>query len=237
MSNQPKLVPQPEASSDLEPALEIAPVDLEPAPEIEPVSIAKPAAFDLNRFKSRRGAEMANVGTLLAALPVCRISEIKDFVRLHPDEDEYWSDELCFANVPVKGQKHDTLHLVDEDLAMRYLPAALVKRFRLALATRPNDVFFLCQVPSQNIDNTWVCTNLMACDYAKERWTVCTSCRDEGVEGYKAGFALDEDAFAKPDWPTQSLSELIGVTFAGRMIDRVDHPAMIRLRGGKQSMK
>ena len=36
---------------------------------------------------------------------------------------KYWSPELCFVNVPIKGQKRDTLHLIDEDLAMRYLPS------------------------------------------------------------------------------------------------------------------
>ena len=38
-------------------------------------------------------------------------------MRLHPDEDAYWSPELCFVNVPIKGQKRDTLHLIDEELA------------------------------------------------------------------------------------------------------------------------
>ena len=55
-------------------------------------------------------------------------------------------------NVPTKGQKHDTLHLIEEELAMRFLPSARILRMRLALATKPYDVFFLCQVPSQNLD-------------------------------------------------------------------------------------
>jgi hypothetical protein len=88
-------------------------------PEIdtEAISIAKPGAFDLNKFKSKRAAAIANVETLLTTLPHHSISQAKDFVRLHPDEATYWSPELCFVNVPVKGQKRDTLHLIDEDLA------------------------------------------------------------------------------------------------------------------------
>ena len=89
--------------------------------EAAAISIAKPGAFDLNKFKSKRAAAMANVETLLTALPHHSISQAKDFVRLHPDEATYWSPELCFANVPVKGQKRDTVHLIDEDLAMRFL--------------------------------------------------------------------------------------------------------------------
>jgi len=128
----------------------------------EAMSIAKPSAFNLDKFKSKRAAALANVETLLTALPHYSISQAKDFVRLHPDEANYWTGELCFVNVPIQGQKRDTLHLIDEDLAMRYLPPARILRFRLALASKPHDVFFLCHVPSRNTDNTWVASNLRA---------------------------------------------------------------------------
>ena len=82
----------------------------------EQVSIPKPGAFDLNKFKSKHSAAVANVDTLLESLPHHNIAQAKDFVRLHPDENEYWSSELCFVNVPIKGQKRDTLHLINEDL-------------------------------------------------------------------------------------------------------------------------
>jgi hypothetical protein len=204
--------------------------------EAAAISIAKPGAFDLNKFKSKRAAAMANVETLLTALPHHSISQAKDFVRLHPDEATYWSPELSFANVPVKGQKRDTLHLIDEDLARRYLPPARILRFRLALATKPHDVFFLCHVPTRNEDNTWVASNLIACERAKTHWTQATSRREEGVEAYKPDFARDADAFPEPNWPTQSLADLIDVTFAGRMIESEDHPGLLRLIGAKQSV-
>jgi hypothetical protein len=204
--------------------------------EAAAISIAKPGAFDLNKFKSKRAAAMANVETLLTALPHHSISQAKDFVRLHPDEATYWSPELSFANVPVKGQKRDTLHLIDEDLARRYLPPARILRFRLALATKPHDVFFLCHVPTRNEDNTWVASNLIACERAKTHWTQATSRREEGVEAYKPDVARDADAFPEPNWPTQSLADLIDVTFAGRMIESEDHPGLLRLIGAKQSV-
>src|SRR5260370_33619182 len=120
-----------------------------------PLSIAKPEGFDLNKFKSTRAAAMANVETLLTALPIHSIAQAKDFVRLHPNENEFWSDELCFVNVPVKGQKRDTLHLIVEGLARRFLPSAKIRRSRLALATKPYDPLFLCQVPTPNHANTF----------------------------------------------------------------------------------
>jgi hypothetical protein len=98
----------------------INPVTVDPANTTNPVPtdnvaqapIAKPSAFNLDKFKSKRAAAMANVETLLTALPTHNIAQAKDFVRLHPDEINYWSDELCFVNVPIKGQKRDTLHLI-----------------------------------------------------------------------------------------------------------------------------
>ena len=200
-----------------------------------PQSIAKPEGFSLDKFKSRRAVTMANVETLQTALPIDSIAQAKDFVRLHPDEDKYWSDELCFVNVPIKGQKRDTLHLIDEELAMRFLPSAKILRFRLALASKPYDVFFLCRVPTRNLDNGFNSTNLAGCEQAKRFWTQATSRKEESVESYKVDKAKDQDAFPEPKWPTQSLDELIGSTFDGRMITSEDHPALLRLIGARQT--
>ena len=102
-----------------------------------PISIAKPGDFSLDKFKSKRSPTTAGVETLLTALPHHNMAQAKDWVRLHPDEGEYWSPEFCFVHVPIKGQKRDTLHLIDEELAMRHLPSGRIQRFRLALATKP----------------------------------------------------------------------------------------------------
>ena len=202
----------------------------------EALSVPKPDTFSLNKFKSKRAAAIANVETLLTALPHHSISQAKDFVRLHPDEEKYWSPELCFVNVPIKGQKRDTLHLIEEELAMRYLPSAKILRFRLALATKPGDVFFLCHVPSRNTDNPWNASNLQACEQAKTLWIQATSRKEEGVEAYKIDVARDADAFPAPKWPTQTLEEIIGRTFEGRRIETADHPGLLRLIGAKQSV-
>jgi hypothetical protein len=208
-----------------------------PAPETTPdapQSIAKPEGFSLDKFKSKRAVAMANVETLQTALPIDSIAQAKDFVRLHPDEENYWSDELCFVNVPIKGQKRDTLHLIDEELAMRHLPSAKILRFRLALASKPYDTFFLCRVPTRNLDNGFNSTSLAGCEQAKRLWTQVTSRKEEGVESYKVDKAKDPDAFPEPKWPTQSLDELIGSTFDDRMITSEDHPALLRLIGARQ---
>jgi hypothetical protein len=198
--------------------------------------ITKPAGFGLERFKSKRAAAMANVETLLPGLPHHPIAQANDFVRLHHDEDRYWTQELCFVSVPIQGQKKDTLHLIEEELAMRYLPSQRIKRHRLALATKPYNHFFLCHVPSQNLDNVWNETNLHGCIEAKTFWASVTSRSGEAAEGYVCTFARDATAFPDPVWPSQSLEELIENAFTGRMITDAEHPALLRLIGASQQL-
>jgi hypothetical protein len=200
-----------------------------------PISIPKPGKSSLDMFKSTRDPTIAGVEKLLTPLPHYKISDAKDFARLHHDKEKYWSTELCFVHVPIKGQKRDQLHLINEELAKRFLPSDRIKRFRLALATKPYDVFFLCHVPSRNLDNTWNDTNLQACLQAKTNWTQATSRKGENVEGYQISYAREQDSFPQPNWPKENLDKLILVTFAGCMIDREDHPALLRLIGAKQS--
>jgi hypothetical protein len=202
----------------------------------EALAIPKPTAFSLDKFKSTCGPTIGGVDTLLAALPCHNLAGAKDFARLHHDVVNYWSPELTFVNVPIKGVKRDTLHLIDEAIAMRHLPSGRVLRFRLALATKPHDVFFLCHVPTTNLDNSWNLSNVIACDQARTHWLQISSRKAEGVDGYKTDYARNQAAFPAPRWPNQSLSELIEVTFAGRMIDTDNHPGLLRLVGDLQQI-
>jgi hypothetical protein len=199
-------------------------------------TIKKPPSFDLDRYRSKRTKTIEGVETLRGILPVHKLSAAKDFVRLHPDEERYWSPELCFVNVPTEGIKEGTLHLIDEDLAERFLPSASILRFRLALASKPYDKFFLCMVPSQNLDNNWNSTSLMACRKAQTQWTQALSRKEENIEAYKINFARDHDAFPEVNWPSVSLGTLIETTFAGRMVNEENHPALRRLIGARQEI-
>ena len=200
------------------------------------ISIAKPAGKSgLDKFKSKRGAALANIETLPTELKIHTIAEAKDFVRLHHDDENWWSTELCFVNVPIKGQKHDTLHLIDEDLALQYIHPGRIQRNRLALATKPFDVHFLCKIPSQNLDNEWNRAAVKACEMAKTLWVLVVSRKEEGVETYKVDYARNQDAFPEPKWPTaQTLDDLILTRFSGLIIEAADHPGLLRMIGAKQ---
>ena len=208
----------------------------EPEVETTDVSIAKPSGFSLDKFKVKRAPTIAGVDPLQERLSVMRIADANDFVRLHPDEDSYWSGPLCFVNVPIKGAKKDSLHLISEDLAIGYLPSKKIKRFRLALASKPWDVFFFCQIPVVNLDNSFNKTALEGCEWAKTTWVQTVSCKDQGHDDYQNIPAKDQKAFPTPKWPTQSLEELIEIAFKGLMIETDDHPGLLRLIGDKQKL-
>jgi hypothetical protein len=199
--------------------------------------IAKPPEFNLEDFKSEE-RPVAVVETLLAALPHHPLPQANDFARLHPNEATHWTGALCFVNVPIKGQSRDTLHLLGNKLAP-LLPPKRVQRFRLALATKPYDVFFLCHVPmpnNANVDNSWIQSNLEACERAKTEWVIAVSQKAAGLERYEIQTSRDTDPYPEPKWPTQSLKELIQVTFKGRMILKEDDPAFARLIGAKPAV-
>jgi hypothetical protein len=210
-----------------------------PPTDDTPLTIAKPGEFSLDKFRATQPANVAGVAKLLTALPHFRIPQAKDFVRLHPDEDNYWSPVYCFVNVPIKGQAHGTLHLIAEALALQYMSGGGIEKFRLVLASKPHDVFFLAEVPdpAQNPDNIWNITHLAGAAQAKQLWTRLISRRPEGAEGYDVT-SVDPDkvAFAEPNWPQQSLSNLIETTFKGRMIMQDNDPGLLRLRGLRQSL-
>jgi len=209
-------------------------VEEKPKAEVIPLQIVKPGRLD--KFKSKKQPSIGGLETSPSVLGILKIGDTNDFVKLHPDEDLYWSDELCFVSVPVIGEKRDQLHLIDEEIAVRYLPSKKIKRFRLALATKPYDAHFLCQVPSINLDNTWNSSALKACKMAKSHWVQVSSRKEEGVEGYKYDKAVDADAFPEPKWLSPSLEYLIELSFQGAIIETDDHPGLRRVIGARQNL-
>ena len=76
-----------------------------PGEEVVPLKIVKPAAGFMEKFRSKRPPTIAGVETVLAALPILRLGDVRDFFRVHPDEENHWSPELCFVSVPIKGSR------------------------------------------------------------------------------------------------------------------------------------
>jgi hypothetical protein len=200
--------------------------------------IAKPdTAFTFEKFRTKRGDDDGpRVDPYLEGLPTMRLPDAKDFVRLH-DDPKYWSPELCFVHVPVKGQKEKLLHLIDEALAFEFLPIGIIIRHRLVLASKPQDTFFLAEVPTQNLDNGYNASAVEGAEACRKGWYMLVSQRAEGIERYKIVPARNQKAFEEPTWPKLSIELLVERTFTNRMIMKMDHPGMLRLLGERQNLK
>jgi hypothetical protein len=188
------------------------------------------------KFRSTQSPTLAGVGTPLTALRVSRLAEVKDFFRLHPDEEEFWTPELCFVEVPIKGMRGDVLHLIDEALAMEHLQAGQIIRHRLALGSKPHDVFFLAVIPTTNLDNSWNVSTLDAVEQAKSLWVRVSSRKPEGIDSYKHQFAQDPDAFPPVQWPARPLDDWLEATFRTYNIEDRKHPSLLRLIGARPNL-
>ena len=200
--------------------------------EATATTITKPGGFTLDRFKTKRAAAIANVETLLTALPHLRIAQAKDFVRLHPNEDDYWSPELCFVNVPIKGQKHDTLHLIDEDS-----PYATCRARRFSASGwrwRRSPRYSSCPTSRHGTSTTRgtrpnrglrAGEDAMGAGHQSDARRTSTATRSTCPRPRRLPTAEVADAAAR---------RTDRATFAGRMIDREDHPGLLRLIGARQ---
>ena len=204
--------------------------------EKAPLKIMKPKAGFMEKFRSKRPPTIAGVETVLNPLRIWRPSDVGDWFRVHPDEETYWSPELCFVTVPIKGIKKGVLHLIDEDIALAYLHSRQIMRRRLVLASKPYDAFFLCIIPSRNLDNAWNKTALDGVERAKTTWVKVFSRSDEGLDEYFTERSRDADVFADPQWPQRTLDELLELTFRSTNIDTDKHPGLLRLIGAKPDL-
>ena len=71
---------------------------------VTPLKIAKPTGF-MDKFRSKKPPTIAGVDTVLSALKIHRLGDVRDFFQLNPNEEEYWSPELCFVEVPDQGRQ------------------------------------------------------------------------------------------------------------------------------------
>jgi hypothetical protein len=204
-----------------------------PQADPAPTSIPKPTKSKLDQFKTK--VQPSQVEPRQGPLPHHKISEAKDFVRIHANRENYWSAELCFVSVPIRGQKEETLHLIDEDVAKRNdIPEGKIERFALALASKPYDHFFLAHIPTRNLDNSWNLSCMEGIESAQTWWTELVSLKKENKERYQVTPAKDNNAFPAPNWPKGYIDEYILASFEGRLVMDDDHPVILRLTGRPQ---
>jgi hypothetical protein len=215
MSKSPQLVPQPEANPDLEPKL-----------ENEPISIAKPAtAADpfspANLRLSQAFADTVGVKKLLTTIPV-RKPGAQEFVRVHPGP-EYRDN---FPLLELKDERE--VYLVTAELAPELAGEVFGATLFTAINRQGTLFFWPVRLPSADgKDLEWWRSAREAADIAMGRWVRVKANINLGAyEIFEAASTMVE-----PQWPEQGYWDLLKIAFRDRLIDRVDHPVLKRLRG------
>jgi hypothetical protein len=90
---------------------------------------------------------------------------------------------------------------------------------------------FLWPVPLPTADgrlNSWHQSQRNAAELGENQWTRMRA--NMGAGSYDITVA--PPGVSEPRWPTETFAELLKIAFGnGRLIDRLDHPVLKRLRG------
>jgi hypothetical protein len=178
--------------------------------------------FDLESLRvSQDFVKDSGVKKLLTTVPV-RKPNRQDFVRVHPDSS-YVLDTMLLN---LKEERETYLvapSFWDE------IPQELTFT-RLALAANRQKVIFLWQLrlpDSSGKTDAWSLSALEAYEEAKMRWVRVAANMSLGA--YEIFEALGE--LSDPEWPEESMDEIVRIAFRNSFIESYDHPVLRRLRG------
>jgi hypothetical protein len=157
---------------------------------------------------------------LLSHVPV-RKPNRHEFFRVHSDPGMSLS-----TTVFTDKEERETFFVTP---AMREALVCETKPVLLTTAVTRQGVVMIFPLNLQldGRSNSWHDTAREAAELAKKGWIRMVADMQLGAYRiYKA-----EGELSDPVWPEQSFSDLLEIAFRGRIIDRLDHPVVRRLRG------
>jgi hypothetical protein len=178
--------------------------------------------FDLTNLRLDQSfVESAGVKKLLTTVPV-RKPNPQDFVRVHPGP-EY---RAALAVIELKDDRE--IYLVPPPIA-RDLPGEFAMTTIYAAINRQG-VLFLWPVrlpPPDGRINEWHRSAAEAAELAMRAWVRVKANISLGAyEMFQAASTIPD-----PEWPELPFQELLRIGFRDRLIDRLDHAVVKRLRG------
>ncbi len=191
-------------------------------PELKIIDQPAPDPFDPEALRIGQDfAALADVKPILATVPVRKPNK-QDYVRIHAAEDY----QLTTALLELKDERET--YLIAPDLRHELFG----ELFPVTIFTAINrqGVVFLwpCKLPDETgRSNPWHECALEAAARAKTNWTRIAA--DMSLGAYRIWEASGE--LPEPEWPEQSLRDLLAIGFKGRYIDTHDHAVLKRLRG------
>jgi hypothetical protein len=177
--------------------------------------------FDLTKLRLDQSfVEASGVKKLLTTVPT-RKPNPQDFVRVHP------SPEYRAALAVIELKEDREIFLLTPSIA-RELPGefAMVMLFT---AINRQGVVHLWPVRLPTPDGRvmeWHRSAMDAADMAMRRWV-----RVKANMSLGAYEIVEAATKAEPEWPAVTFQELLRIAFRDRLVDRLDHAVIKRLRG------
>jgi hypothetical protein len=162
-------------------------------------------------------------------VPVRRKPSRLAFVRVHPDEEYRLPAVPIFREGKSESGGDEEMYYVHQSVLAEMDGEYRLYSIYTAVDLQANP--FLWAVPLPQDDgrepNNWLVTNREAAELAVDRWLRVAS--DMGAGAYK--IVEYEGAPIEPVFPKEPMLELMKLAFKHRIIDRPDHPKILRLRG------
>jgi hypothetical protein len=162
------------------------------------------------------------VKKLLTTIPVRKPSR-QDFVRVHPDANYRLSPA---AIIELKDDRE--VYLVTPAIAPDL--AGELATVTIYTAINRQGVVHLWPIRLPGPDgkhNAWHRSAQVAVDVGIHRWVrVAANMALGAYEVFEASANIPE-----PAWPDLSFPELLKIAFQDRLVDRPDHPVILKLRG------
>ena len=166
-------------------------------------------------------AAMADVKPILATVPVRKPNK-QDYVRVHASE-EY---QLTSAILELKDDRET--YLVAPELRHELFGELIPVTLFTTINRQGVVSLWPCKLPDETgRSNSWHESALLAADMAQSNWIRIQA--DMSLGAYRiweAGGDLPE-----PEWPEETLRDLLEIGFRGHLIDTHEHPVLKRLRG------
>jgi hypothetical protein len=183
-----------------------------PFAEFDPSELRIDQSF-LNRAAAKK---------LLTTIPV-RKPKKQDFVRVHPDE------KYRLPAFLIELEEDREVYLVKPGFSAQlgesdYFAATLY----LCINRQKVVSFWPVKLPKPDGRQlNWHTSMQEAAEKAIKKWVKVAANMDLGA--YEISEA--EGVFPEPEWPEQSMSELLSIAFKGRIIGDSEHPVILKLRG------
>lgn len=145
------------------------------------------------------------------------------FVRVHPDP-AYRLSPMAIIDLKDDRETYVVVSFLAAELAGELTSVALFTGITRA------GTLFLWPVPLPGPDgkhNPWHRSALIAVEKAEHRWVRVVANLEAG--GYDVSEAAGN--IPEPEWPDMPFEEMVRIAFQGRLIDRPDHPLILKLRG------